>query len=54
MEEETKETPSKYEDLGAVMAAKLMIGFWFGIRVILAVRMVNNLDHCVEALMISK
>ena len=36
------------------MAAKLMIGCWFGIGVILAVRMVDNLDHCVETLMSSK
>ena len=27
-------TPSKYEGLGAAMGAELMIGFWFGIRVI--------------------
>ena len=27
-------TPSKYESLGAAMAAELMIGFWFGIAVI--------------------
>ena len=34
-------TPSEYEGLGAAMAAELMIGFWFGIGVILAVKMVN-------------
>ena len=39
--------PSKYEGLRANMAAKLMIGFWFRNGVILAVRIVNNLDHCV-------
>ena len=47
-------TPSKYEGLGSAMAAKLMIGFWFGIRVILAIRIVDNLNHCVEVLMSSK
>ena len=28
-----REPPSKYEGLGAAMAAELMIGFWFGIGV---------------------
>ena len=36
-------TLSKYEGLGAAMTAKLVIGFWFGIGVILAVKMVNGL-----------
>ena len=36
------------------MAAELMIGFWFGIGVILAVRMVDNLDYCIEELMSNK
>ena len=49
-----KKTPSKYEGLGVAMAAELMTGFWFGIGVILTVRIVNNLDHCVEGLMSSK
>ena len=46
-----KATLSKYEGLGAAIAAELMIGFWFGIRVILAIRMVYSLDYCVEELM---
>ena len=41
-------TPSKYKGLGAAMAAELMIGFWFGIGVISAIRMVYSLDYCVE------
>ena len=40
-------TPSKYEGLGAAMAALLMIGFGFGIGFILAVRVVDSLDYCV-------
>ena len=32
------------------MTAELIIGFWFGIGVILAIRMLNSLDYCVEAL----
>ena len=47
-------TLSKYEGLGCAMAAELMIGFWFGIGVILAIRTVDNLDHCIELLMSSK
>ena len=43
-------TPSKYEDLGSAMASELMIGFQFGIGVILAIRMVNSLDYCIEEL----
>ena len=31
-------TQGKYAGLGAALAAELMIGFWFGIEVILAVR----------------
>ena len=45
----TREQPSKYEGLGASMAAELMIGSWFGIGVILTVKMVNSLHYCVEA-----
>ena len=39
---------SKYASLGAAMAAEIMIGFWFGIGVILAVKMVNSLEDCIE------
>ena len=35
-------TTSKYESLGSAMTAKLMIGFRFGIGVILAIRVVGN------------
>ena len=47
-------TPSKYGGLGAFMAAKLVIGFWFGIRVIVAIRMLNSLDYYVEELLNGK
>ena len=43
-------TLSKYAGHGAAMAAELMIGFWFGVGVILAVRVVNNLNHCTGVL----
>ena len=32
--------PGAHEGLGAAMAAELMIGFWFGIGVVLAVKTV--------------
>ena len=56
--ETTNKKPSKYEDLhlwgavglGAAMAAELMIGFWFGIGVMLAVKMVQSLEYCIEEL----
>ena len=38
---EQAKTLSKYEGLGAAMVAKLMIGFWFGIGAILAVKTMN-------------
>ena len=47
-------TPSKYEDLGATMAAELLIGFWFGIGVILAIKMVNGPDYCIDELISRK
>ena len=46
--------PSKYTGLGAAIAAEVMIGFWFGIAVILAVGVVDDLNDCVEMLMSSK
>ena len=45
---EQQTTPSKCEGLGASMAVELVIGFWFGIGVVLAVKMVNSLDYCIE------
>ena len=45
-----KTTPNKYAGLGAAIAAKLMIDFWFGIGVILAVGVVDNLNYSFEAL----
>ena len=47
-------TLSKYEGLGADMAAELMTGFWFGIGVILAVKMVHSLEYCTEELISRK
>ena len=35
------------------MAAELMIGFWFGIGVILAIGVVDGLNHCPGVLMSS-
>ena len=55
MEEQMETTtPTKYDGLRAAIAAELIIGFWFGIGVILAVRTVDSMDYCVEAIMNSK
>ena len=45
---------SKSEGIGATMAAELMIGFWFGIGVILAAKMVHSLEYCIEELISRK
>ena len=42
--------PSRYAGLGAAITAELMIGFWFAVGVILAVGVVDGLNHCVEVL----
>ena len=42
--------PVPYTGLGAALAAELMIGFWFGTGVILAVKMVQSLECCIEEL----
>ena len=47
-------TLSKYEGLGAAMAAELMIGFWFGIGGISAAKMVHSLEYCIEELISRK
>ena len=49
MRKETSEwlaTPSKYAGLGPAIAAKLMIGFWFGIGVIFTIGVVDGLLGC--------
>ena len=40
--------------LELLLAAELMIGFWFGIGVILAVKTVQSLEYCIEELIIRK
>ena len=41
-------TSSKYKGLGAATAAELMIGFWFGIGVILTVKTVQSLEELIS------
>ena len=55
-EEQMKETKpaSKYAGLGAAMAAELMVGFWLGVRVILAFGVVYALNYFVGALTSNK
>ena len=43
-------TPSKYAGLRAAIAAELMIGFWLGNGVILAVEVVDSLNYCIKTL----
>ena len=33
-----------------LLAAELMIGFWFGIGAVLAVKMVESIEYCIEEL----
>ena len=50
MEEQVEmKTPSKYAGLGAAITAELMIVFWFGVGVMLAVGVVDGLNHFVRA-----
>ena len=53
MEEQVEEqmertTPSKYAGLGAAITADLMIGFWFGVGVMLAAGVADGLNHFVR------
>ena len=43
-----------YEGLKAAMAAEIMVGFWFGIGIILAVKVVHSMEYCTEELMSRK
>ena len=43
-------SPSKYAGLGAAITAKLMIGLWFGVGVILAVGVADGLNYCIGTL----
>ena len=42
-------TSTKYKDLGTAITAELMIGFWFGVGVMLAVGVADGLNHFVRA-----
>ena len=41
-------TLSKCEGLAAAMTSELMIGFWFGIGAILAIKMVSSLKELIR------
>ena len=43
-------TLSKYTGLGVAIATELMIGFWFSIGVMLAIGVVDSLNHFIGAL----
>ena len=42
------QAPGPYAGLGAAIAAELMIGFWFGIGVVLAVKTLESLEYCIS------
>ena len=42
------QAPGPYASLGAAIAAELMIGFWFGIGVVLAVKTLESLEYCIS------
>ena len=44
----------KYTALGAAITAELMIGFWFGVGIMLAVGIVDGLNYCTGGLMSKK
>ena len=47
--------PGKYAGLGgAAITSELMIGFWLGIGVILAVGVADSLNHCIGSHMSSR
>ena len=47
-------TPSKYAGLGAAITAELMISFWFGVGVMLAVGVAEGSNHFIGTLMKGK
>ena len=56
LRKETSERPgawnaffSKYADLGAVIDAELMVGFWCDVGVFLAIGVANGLNYCIGA-----
>ena len=53
-DKQNSSTSSKYESLAAAMATDLMIDFWFGIGVILAVKTAQSLEYCIEELISRK
>ena len=42
------EAPGPYTGLGAAIAAELMIGFWFRIGVVLAVKTLESPEYCIS------
>ena len=42
------QAPGPYTGLGAAIAAELMIGFWFRIGVVLAVKTLESLEYCIS------
>ena len=47
-------TPSTYAGLGAAITAELIIGFWFGVGIMLAVGVLDGLNHFIRVVTIRK
>ena len=52
--EEQEETINLTTKKPMSLGAELMIGFWFGIGAILAVKMVHSLEYCIEEIISRK
>ena len=46
---EQQTTPSKHAALGAAITVELTVGSWFGVGLMLAVGVVDDLNHFVRA-----
>ena len=44
----SKSTCGAYKGLAAAIAAELMIDFWFGVGVVLAVKTLESLEYCIS------
>ena len=54
MENLNTKTTEKPISLGAAIAAELIIGFWCGVGVILAVKIAQCLENCIEEIISRK
>ena len=53
MKKTSRKPATKYAGLGVAIAAELMVGFWFGVGVILAIGVVDGSNYFIGELMSS-